>query len=171
MPAITSRETSGINPQNPLKDVFKSLYLSTSQFGPHFYGKKFFKSKLPSAEGDGNRWPPSWISREEAMRFAEEAYEKAVKDGRELFGASLKIDGKIKEATKQIEKHLGWYVGVLSFAVALGVPLLLWHTAELVEKRFPKDLPKMRFRNDWRTIRTRRWSRCLPKASARQRNA
>lgn len=96
--------------------------------------RMLFRSKKPSDAGDGNRCPPSGISREEAKSFADAAYEKAAKEGRELFFASLEIDSKIKEATKQIEKPLLWYVGILSFAVALGVPLLLWHTAELVEK-------------------------------------
>ncbi len=97
-------------------------------------GRNFFTSKLPPAENDGKRCPPSGITREEARSFADAAYEKAANEGRELFRASLEIDNKIKEATQQIEKPLLWYVRILSFAVALGVPLLLWHTAELVEK-------------------------------------
>lgn len=67
------------------------------------------------------------------------AYEKAVKESRELFDLSLKIDDKVKAGVHEIHVRVGWYVGILSFAVVvagwLGLPKISeWYTQRIEEK-------------------------------------
>ena len=67
------------------------------------------------------------------------AYERAIKESRELFDLSLKIDDKVKAGVHEIHVRIGWYVGFLSFALLVagwfGFPIISEWYAKRIEER------------------------------------
>ena len=87
------------------------------------------RSRMLSIEGVENR----------IANAKRAVYEKAIKESRELFDLSLKIDDKVKAGVHDIHVRMGWYVGILSFAVivagSLGLPKISeWYTQRIEEK-------------------------------------
>lgn len=67
------------------------------------------------------------------------AYERAIKESRELFDLSLKIDDKVKAGVHEIHVRIGWYVGILSFALVVagwfGFPIISEWYAKRIEEQ------------------------------------
>ena len=112
------------------------------------------KGGKPSSVGNGTI---GGLSREDVenqiTRAERRTYDRAVKEARELFDLSLKIDDKVRAGVHDINMRIGWYAGIASFLIVvaglLGLPFIAkWHvkniaetvTEKYVSKEFQKHL-------------------------------